>query len=101
MSKGTVSISRFIGATTCIHVKRLVLTQINSLTYILTVLSSWTVDDGKTSADEIILNVDDDKCSCRSDNLHQKWVRSDFAAKLAEMIRSMKSVSSKDFENIP
>ena len=31
------------------------------LSYILSILSSWTVDDGEAAADEVVLDVHDDE----------------------------------------
>ena len=33
----------------------------SSLSYILSILSSWAVDDGEASADEVVLDVHDDE----------------------------------------
>ena len=81
MSKGTVSINLLIGATTLkilewifelfvdgsFETPKNFICQVfkvclfSFLSYILSILSSWAVDDGEAAADEVVLDVHDDE----------------------------------------
>ena len=70
MSKGTVSISLLMGATTLnkehySHLSSLAVDQF----YLLSILSSRAVDDGQTAGYEVILDVHDDDRRPGSDDL--------------------------------
>ena len=71
MSKGTVSISLLMGATT--WNKEHYSSPLSSLTvdqpYLLSILSSRAVDDGQTAGYEVVLDIHDDQGGPRADDL--------------------------------